>query len=116
MNQNFTLNEFEDFANEVLKRFATIEQQVAKQSKEPADYGQRYLSIEDAAEFLGYKVSTMYAKNKNNEIPYSKIGKVRYRISDLIDYMEAHMIKSNKQIEESLQELLKKPSISKRIY
>ena len=116
MNQNFTLNNFEDFATELFRRIATIEQQVAKQSKEPADYNQVYLTIEEAADFLGLKVSTMYAKNKDNEIPYSKIGKVRYRISDLIDYMEAHMIKSNKQIEESLQELLKKPSISKRIY
>lgn len=116
MNQNFTLNEFEDFATELFRRIATIEQQVAKQSKEPTDYNQVYLTIEEAADFLGLKVSTMYAKNKDNEIPYVKSGRILYRLSDLIQYLELYMVKSNKQIEESLQELLKKPSISKRIY
>ena len=57
--------------------------------------GNRLLSRKEAAEFLGVKVITLavWKSSKRHNIPVVKVGRlVRYRIGDLLDFIEKRTI------------------------
>lgn len=55
--------------------------------------GKRLLKIEEAAEYLGLKVDTLYKKARLREIPTVKIGAaLRFDIKELDKMIEAHTI------------------------
>ena len=47
-----------------------------------------YVSLIDAADYLGYEPKYMYQLNYNNKIPYYRPnnGKVRYKVKDLNEF------------------------------
>ena len=57
----------------------------------------RLLTRQEAAEFLGVTVSTLavWACTGRYDLPYVKIGGViRYRLSDLVAFLERHLVNS----------------------
>jgi len=59
----------------------------------------RLLSRKEAAEFLGIKVVTLaiWKSTKRYNIPVVKVGRlVRYRFSDLLDFVERRTINQNR--------------------
>ena len=51
---------------------------------------QKFLSVEEAAQFLGLKKSTLYKKAHRRELPHYKVGKLlRFKEAELIEWIEA---------------------------
>ena len=60
----------------------------------------RLFTIQQAAEFLGLTVPTMYTKVSKSELPVMKRGKRLYfSRSELLDYLKTGRKKSNAEIE-----------------
>jgi predicted DNA-binding transcriptional regulator AlpA len=60
---------------------------------------ERLLTRKEAADFLGIKAGTLavWKSTKRYHIPIVKIGRlVRYRISDLINFIDNHSFNQNK--------------------
>lgn len=57
---------------------------------------QKFLVLEDAAQYLGVSVSTMYGYNKTARIPYSRPSGCRcfYKVEDLDAFLESNRIES----------------------
>ena len=50
-----------------------------------------YLTIDDLAQYLSVKRSTLYAKAESGEIPFYKIGRlIRFKREDVEKWMESH--------------------------
>ena len=112
----YSLNNFGDFTQDLFRRITSIETRLNQQTEQPTDYSKIFLTLDEAAKFIGVKPATMYAKNKNQEIPYVKAGKLLYCLSDLLEYLKARKVKSTTQIQDSISELVNQPSVKKRIY
>ena len=51
---------------------------------------EEYLTVEEAASFMKFKISFFYKSIASTEIPHIKIGnQLRFRKSDLIKYLES---------------------------
>ena len=65
-----------------------------------------FLTVKEAAEFLGLAIQTIYQKSHNREIPHYKPNNknIYFKKSDLIDYVlnDNNLIKSDKQIEQEV--------------
>lgn len=50
----------------------------------------KYLSVNEACEFLGIKRTKLYLLKKEGALPYIQLGKtIKFDIEDLIKYMES---------------------------
>ncbi len=59
----------------------------------------RFLSAEEAAEFLNLKLSTIYSKTSKNEIPYYRTGKkLMFDPKELEEWIRARRVKSSNEI------------------
>lgn len=48
----------------------------------------KFMTAQEAAEFCGYSINTIYAKARNNEIPYVVVGRrKKYLRKDIINYV-----------------------------
>jgi excisionase family DNA binding protein len=57
--------------------------------------GKRLLSVEEAAEYLGLKVDTVYKKARLRELPCVKVGRaLRFDVKALERYVEQHTIET----------------------
>ena len=57
--------------------------------------GKRLLTVEEAAEYLGLKVDTVYKKARLRELPYVKVGRaLRFDVKALERYVEQHTIET----------------------
>lgn len=66
-----------------------------------------YLSLKEAASFLDISQSLMYKLSASNAITkYKRGGKVYYKESDLISYIEEGKIEGLDQVEKSVDEML----------
>ena len=65
-----------------------------------------FLTVKEAAEFLGLAVQTIYQKSHNREIPHYKPSNknIYFKKSDLLEYVlnESNLIKSDEQIEQEV--------------
>jgi excisionase family DNA binding protein len=62
------------------------------------------MSVQEAAEFLGYSLKTLYQKNHAHEIPHFKMGnKLWYSREDLEKYMERNTVRISASYELSEQ-------------
>ncbi|MDA8215114.1 MAG: helix-turn-helix domain-containing protein [Nitrospiraceae bacterium] len=65
---------------------------------------ERLLSIEEMAEILGVKVSTLYAMTHYKKIPFFKLGKlVRFRLSDVESWLQSKMVKPEEKRQSPLE-------------
>jgi len=65
-----------------------------------SDKEEKFLTIEEAADFLNLKVPTIYSKVSKGELPSMKRGKRRYfSKNELLEYLKAGRQKSNADIE-----------------
>lgn len=58
-----------------------------------------YLTYEQAAEYLGLKLSTLYSKISRKEIPHYRLSGrcVRFNRRELIEWMESHHVDVEKE-------------------
>ena len=57
--------------------------------------GKRLLNVEEAAEYLGLQVDTIYKKARLRELPSVKVGRaLRFDLKALQRYIEQHTIKT----------------------
>lgn len=57
------------------------------------------LTPQQAANYLGIKLSTIYSMCMRRQIPFIKIGKLnRFRIQDLNRWIEAHIQESKSEV------------------
>ena len=57
--------------------------------------GKRLLNVEEAAEYLGLKVDTIYKKTRLRELPYVKVGRaLRFDVKALQRFIEQHTIET----------------------
>ena len=65
-----------------------------------------FLTVKEAAEFLGLAIQTIYQLSHYREIPHYKPNgkRIYFKKSDLIDYVlnDKNLIKSDKQIEQEV--------------
>lgn len=66
----------------------------------PQVQAERYLSVEETADFLNLSVPTIYSKVSKRELPYMKRGKRLYFLREDIEaYLKGGRIKTVKEIE-----------------
>jgi excisionase family DNA binding protein len=73
----------------------------------------KYLTINELAEFLNIKKSTLYSLVENGELPHYRIGRlIRFKLSDIELWMESHRKEksSDKKAKEIIRSI-KRPSI-----
>lgn len=60
-----------------------------------------FLTTAEAADFLGFAKSYLYKLTMRNAIPFYKVGSrsVRFKVSDLEEYLSAHRVASNAELE-----------------
>ena len=57
--------------------------------------GKRLLNVEEAAEYLGLQVDTVYKKSRLRELPSVKVGRaLRFDVVALNRYVEQHTIET----------------------
>ena len=55
-----------------------------------APFAKKWLSISEASEYLGLKVSTIYHYTHKKRIPCYKVGRIlRFKTSELDDFIES---------------------------
>ena len=58
--------------------------------------GKRLLNVEEAAQYLGLQVDTIYKKSRLRELPSVKVGRsLRFDVVALNAYVEQHTIQTN---------------------
>ncbi|HPQ35747.1 MAG TPA: helix-turn-helix domain-containing protein [Tenuifilaceae bacterium] len=63
------------------------------------------LTIQEAADFLHLSVPTLYTMNSKGRIPFTKVsGKVYYRRTALLQWLESGERKTNAQLRKEIQE------------
>ena len=82
---------------------------VEKQAQTPTDEPERFLNIEEAADFLRLAIPTVYSKVSRGELPVMKQGKRLYfSRAELLDYLKAGRKKTNAEIEQDAESYLSK--------
>ena len=72
-----------------------------KREKQQIEQPERFLNIQEAAEFLTLAVATMYSKVSKGELPVMKRGKRLYfSRTELLEYLKGGRKKSNAEIEQ----------------
>jgi len=57
--------------------------------------GKRLLNVEEAAEYLGLQIDTVYKKSRLRELPSVKVGRaLRFDVLALRRFIEEHTIKT----------------------
>ena len=57
--------------------------------------GKRLLNVEEAAEYLGLQIDTVYKKSRLRELPSVKVGRaLRFDVVALNRYVEQHTIET----------------------
>jgi len=57
--------------------------------------GKRLLNVEEAAEYLGLQIDTVYKKSRLRELPSVKVGRaLRFDLVALRRFIEEHTIKT----------------------
>lgn len=74
----------------------------------------RLLNIDEVAEFLNIKKSTVYAMTMHGTIPVVKFGKLnRFKKTDLLDFIEKHQRKNKGQMNKDLEAIYNKDKSKK---
>lgn len=107
-----TLLTFDQLPNEVARQGAILEniQTVLNRlAEQPQQTKEDFLSVEQAAEFLGIAKATLYVKVSRREVPSIRRGKRLYFSSiDLTDYLNEGKRKTNDEIKQDAGDYLKK--------
>jgi len=71
--------------------------------------GKEYLTVEEAAALIGSKRSYIYKLTHEKRISFTKPGgnRVLIKRSDLLDWVEANRIKSQKDVQNDVEEFMK---------
>lgn len=91
---SFDENEFKELLKEIL--IEVLQKQLHKKS-DPLEVP---MNIQEAAEFLKLKVTTLYDKTSRRLIPHSKIGnKLYFKLGELKNWIENGKVKTQEEIE-----------------
>ena len=82
-----------ELAREVVEEIRTLSQPSAHSESKPSASHQsaqgQFLSVEEAAEFLRLKPSTLYSWVSNDKIPYSKVGsRILFEREALVEFVK----------------------------
>ncbi|MCX6312830.1 MAG: helix-turn-helix domain-containing protein [Bacteroidetes bacterium] len=106
----FTLNK--DELKELLKQ--AVRDVMKEDSINLNGEDEDYLNTEQAAKFLHYKVSTIYDKTSNKEIPFiKKGGRNVYLKSELEQWLKEGKVKTKKELEAEASTFTLKKELSK---
>ncbi len=79
----------------LIEKISKIEEILTEKNEQK----EKFLTIEEAAKFLDFTVSTVYAKVSRGELPYMKRGKRLYFSNiELVEYLKAGRKKTNAEI------------------
>lgn len=95
-------NPFDELMQRIDKHYLELQKQLASLSVVQGE-AERVMSVEEAAEFLGYKKSTIYQHVHNKTIPHSKHGnKLMFLKSELIAWVKSNKVNTIEEIREEI--------------
>ncbi len=90
---NISEPEFKEFLKDALKEVLSGEPGAAKPQLP------EILDVQQAAEFLKLKVTTLYEKTSRKQIPHFKRGnKLYFHLSELLDWIKQGKVKTHEEI------------------
>jgi len=110
MDQVLTFEKLPEAVAMLTKEVGELKCLLIEKQEQPATHQpERFLSIQDAAEFLNLTVPTMYSKVSKGELPVMKRGKRLYfSNTELLAYLKEGRKKSNTEIEQQAEAYLRK--------
>ena len=101
MEQVLTFEQLPEAVTILTKKVSELTRLIAeKQAQTPTDEPERFLNIEEAADFLRLAIPTVYSKVSRGELPVMKRSKRLYfSRTELLDYLKEGRKKSNAEIE-----------------
>lgn len=110
MEQELTFEQLPNAVTMLTKEFSELKRFLLdKQQPQKMDQPEKFLTIQETAEFLNLAVPTIYSKVSKGELPVMKRGKRLYfsRI-ELLEYIKEGRKKSSAEIETEVDNFLKK--------
>ena len=108
MQQNLTFDQLPNAVTTLIKEVSELKNLLTEkreQSKKEAP--EKFLSIQEAGQFLNLSVPTLYSKVSKGSIPVMKRGKRLYFSSiELLEYLKQGRRKSNAEIEQEAEAFL----------
>ncbi|NLN95174.1 MAG: helix-turn-helix domain-containing protein [Bacteroidales bacterium] len=97
---SLTFDRLPEAVTMLISEVSEIKQLLIEQQPLPPEPTERFLTIQEAAEFLNLTVPTLYSKVHKRQIPVMKQGKRLYFSStELMEYLKAGRKKTNAEIE-----------------
>nr|WP_321407872.1 helix-turn-helix domain-containing protein [uncultured Carboxylicivirga sp.] len=95
MKLEFTLtNEFKEEIRTLLKQTIQEELNIISSCQRPQQTIDKMLSREEASQFLGCSLTSLWHYQKNNLIPYHQVGRrILFSKSDLVNHLKVEAIK-----------------------
>lgn len=100
MMENLTFDQLPQAVAMLTNEISTLKNLLLDQKQPEVEQSERYLTVQEASEFLKLKVSTIYSKVSRGELPVMKGGKRLYFSSkELIEYLKRGRKKSHADID-----------------
>lgn len=108
--QGLTFEQLPDAVTMLTKEVSELKRLLIEtQAQTPTDEPEKFLNIEEAADFLRLAIPTVYSKVSRGELPVMKQGKRLYfSRAELLDYLKAGRKKTNAEIEQDAESYLSK--------
>jgi len=92
----------------LVKEISELKSLLLKKSEQGLnEQSEKFLSIQEASQFLNLSVPTIYSKVSRNELPFMKRSKKLYFSSiDLMDYLKQGRKKSNEETSNEVDQYL----------
>jgi len=97
----------------LVKEISELKSLLLKKSEQGLnEQSEKFLSIQEASQFLNLSVPTIYSKVSRNELPFMKRSKKLYFSSiDLMDYLKQGRKKSNEETSNEVDQYLARKKI-----
>jgi len=97
----------------LVKEISELKSLLLKKSEQGLnEQSEKFLSIQEASQFLNLSVPTIYSKVSRNELPFMKRSKKLYFSSiDLMDYLKQGRKKSNEETSNEVDQYLAKKGL-----
>ena len=94
---------------DLTKQIKELKRLVIETKQQPDAPSDKFMTIQEASEFLKLSVPTIYSKVSRRELPYMKRGKRLYFSKfELTDFLKAGKVKSISELEAETDEFLDK--------
>ena len=108
MEDNLTFDKLPEAVTMLTKEVSELKRLfIEKQDKKPTKQEEKFLTVQESAQFLNLTVPTIYSKVSKGELPVMKRGKRLYFSSlELMEYLKEGRKKSNAEIEKEAEAYL----------